>query len=60
MVKNLVELHGGNVKAYSAGDNKGSQFIVYLDEKFKINKNNEKIEDSISVILKGPSIDFLY
>jgi signal transduction histidine kinase/ActR/RegA family two-component response regulator len=30
IVKNLVELHGGTVKALSEGEDKGSQFIVKL------------------------------
>ncbi|SCY55100.1 ATP-binding protein [Nitrosospira sp. Nsp13] len=30
IVKQLVELHGGSVRAESAGENKGSSFIVYL------------------------------
>jgi PAS domain S-box-containing protein len=30
MVRSLVELHAGTVKAYSAGRNKGSEFIVCL------------------------------
>lgn len=44
MVKNLVELHGGSVKAFSAGHKQGSEFIVYLpiDEKYKkvVEKND--------------------
>lgn len=30
LVKNIVELHGGSVTAYSAGDGKGSEFVVRL------------------------------
>jgi CheY-like chemotaxis protein len=30
MVRSLVELHEGTAKAYSAGPNQGSEFVVYL------------------------------
>lgn len=30
IVRNLVELHGGNVRAFSRGENQGAQFVVAL------------------------------
>jgi PAS domain S-box-containing protein len=30
LVKNLVEMHGGRVQAFSAGPGKGSEFVVFL------------------------------
>jgi PAS domain S-box-containing protein len=32
IVSNLVEMHGGNVQAYSAGLNQGSEFVVRLPQ----------------------------
>ena len=30
LVKGLVELHGGNVRAFSAGEGQGSEFVLHL------------------------------
>jgi CheY-like chemotaxis protein len=30
LVRRLVEMHGGNVEAHSAGPGKGSEFVIYL------------------------------
>ncbi len=40
LVKNLVELHGGTVRAYSDGINQGSQFVVTLP-RMNLNQSHE-------------------
>jgi CheY-like chemotaxis protein len=49
LVRNLVQMHGGNIMAHSEGLNKGSIFTVRLptDEKYQVNKSvNDKTLDS--------------
>ncbi len=44
MVRSLVELHGGRVKAFSSGRNQGSEFVVFLpllEQKNNIVKENK-------------------
>jgi len=42
VVRNLAEMHGGSVKAFSEGKGKGSTFIVMLP----LSKNGNKKEES--------------
>lgn len=68
LVKNLTELHGGNVEVYSEGKNKGTTFIVKFPRLRKAHKlsnakNNSKepeIQSRLMVVLVDDNEDILF
>jgi PAS domain S-box-containing protein len=53
LVKRLVELHGGRVKAHSPGLGQGSEFIVYLPMLHPSNSSMNKSNEMPSSLVQG-------
>src|SRR6202790_2418017 len=50
IVRHLVELHGGSVEAYSAGEGKGSRFVVRLPTRLGVATSNGADEVATSAL----------
>ncbi len=59
MVKNLVELHGGWVRAESAGPGKGAEFIVGLPVNAELPLNARESSPANGVKAKTPALNVL-
>ena len=56
IVKHLVELHGGAVEAYSAGENQGSTFTILLPAAARVDHQSDHRFQSPDAITKAPDL----
>jgi len=57
LVKQLVELHGGKVRAKSAGENQGATFIIELPMAVIQNANGDALEHAAGISGAGEAIE---
>ncbi|MDX1583969.1 MAG: response regulator [Thermoanaerobaculia bacterium] len=54
LVKQLIELHGGHVRAFSQGRGKGSEFVVWVPLSTEVSRETEHSEDESEAQASNP------